>query len=338
MAHKFLIKDIASQAGVSVATVDRVLNDRLPVRADTKRRVHQAISELERQESQIGLTGRKFMIDMVVEAPPRFCKVAEMAMTRQAPYLHPAIFRVRYTTAHNIPGKDLAAIVEQIVKRGSNGVVLTARNTMATKSAIETLWANNIPVVTLATDVTASKRIAYTGMENRSAGETAAFLIGKIFQESAAAVLVTTRNLRFHSEEERELGFRTALQNCSPNVKIVDLEEGPERPETLDNRVSDILRCNPDITAVYSIGGNNRSILRTVEEEKRNLRVFIAHDLDGDNQDLINTGAIDFVLHHDMEQDMRNACQAIMRFHRFTPGGIQSTSNQIQILTRKNLT
>ncbi len=39
MAHRFLIKEIALQAGLGVATVDRVLNDRAHVREHTRKRV-----------------------------------------------------------------------------------------------------------------------------------------------------------------------------------------------------------------------------------------------------------------------------------------------------------
>ncbi|MCP4386361.1 MAG: LacI family DNA-binding transcriptional regulator, partial [Hyphomicrobiales bacterium] len=60
MAHRFLLKDIALQAGVGIATVDRVINERGGVRPQTLRRVQQAVDELERQQNQIGLTGRMF--------------------------------------------------------------------------------------------------------------------------------------------------------------------------------------------------------------------------------------------------------------------------------------
>ena len=45
MSHPFLVKDIAQQAGVSVATVDRVLHGRSGVRQHTIRRIDQAIRE-----------------------------------------------------------------------------------------------------------------------------------------------------------------------------------------------------------------------------------------------------------------------------------------------------
>ena len=43
MPHPFLIKEIAQQAGLSEATVDRVLNNRNGVRKHTAQRVKQAI-------------------------------------------------------------------------------------------------------------------------------------------------------------------------------------------------------------------------------------------------------------------------------------------------------
>lgn len=95
-ARNFSIKEIALQAGVGVATVDRVLNARAGVSASMGRRIHQAIQELERQSSQVGLVGRKFLIDVVMEAPSRFARVVREALEREMPRLHPAVFRARY--------------------------------------------------------------------------------------------------------------------------------------------------------------------------------------------------------------------------------------------------
>src|SRR5882757_7036469 len=46
MAKRPTITDLAHVSGLSVATVDRVLNNRLPVREDTSRRVYEAATEI----------------------------------------------------------------------------------------------------------------------------------------------------------------------------------------------------------------------------------------------------------------------------------------------------
>ena len=52
MSHRFSIKEIAHQAGLSTATIDRVINHRPGVRRQTANRVHAAIRELEAQEAR----------------------------------------------------------------------------------------------------------------------------------------------------------------------------------------------------------------------------------------------------------------------------------------------
>ncbi|WP_423227110.1 LacI family DNA-binding transcriptional regulator [Paraburkholderia hospita] len=72
MSHPFLIKEIALQASLGMATVDRLLNGRAHVREHTPRRIRQAIGEREEQQLTIATSGRKLVVDVVVEAPRRF--------------------------------------------------------------------------------------------------------------------------------------------------------------------------------------------------------------------------------------------------------------------------
>jgi hypothetical protein len=53
-------------------TVDRVLHDRHNVRDSTRLEVEQAIRDLDKQRSQSRLAGRKYLFDVVMQAPQRF--------------------------------------------------------------------------------------------------------------------------------------------------------------------------------------------------------------------------------------------------------------------------
>src|SRR5687768_5122927 len=105
VSHPYRIRDIAVQAGLSEATVDRVLNGRGGVRASTVREVHQAVADLGRQQSQLRLGGRTFLVDLVVQAPQRFSAAVRAALEAVLPSLSPAVIRARFhlTDGESVP-------------------------------------------------------------------------------------------------------------------------------------------------------------------------------------------------------------------------------------------
>jgi LacI family transcriptional regulator len=337
MSGHFHIKDIAIQAGVGVATVDRVLNDRGGVHDRTRRRVKQAIEELAAQEQLVGLNGRTFFVDVIIEAPKFFCDALMSAIADEVPALLPVVFRLRQTISAGIRDSALSHLCAKIAKRGSHGVILMGQNSRGARSSISSLSAAGIPVVTFATDVPNSSRIAYAGMDNRRAGETAAFLTGKWLPQQPAEVLVSIRNKSFSGEGERAAGFQAMLSERFPHLKPIELLEGPGAPADFATKAFTVLKNNPKINAVYSIGGNNKVILDTFEQLGRKTNVFIAHDLDAVNRRLLRQDKIDIVLEHDLRRDVREACRAIMRHHKVLPSAGELLPNQIRIITPTSL-
>ncbi|WP_276611179.1 LacI family DNA-binding transcriptional regulator [Lichenicoccus roseus] len=325
------------QAGVSEATVDRVLNHRPGVRAHTARRVEQALRELDRQSTQLGLAGRKFIIDIVMEAPPRFTEAVRAALEAELPGLHPALFRCRYQTHETMPAAGMASMLQRIALRGSNGVLLKARDDEAIVASVAALARAGIPVVTLVTDLPASPRTAYVGIDNRIAGETAAYLLGEWLGDAPAEILVSLSSNLFHGEEEREAGFRHAIGRRRPPPGIVTITEGHGNHGETGLLARAALARHPGIEAVYSIGGGNTALLDAFVAAGRCCRVFIGHDLDAENIALLHAGRLSAVLHHDLRQDMRAACQQIMRAHRALPAATSAPRSGVQIATPYNL-
>jgi LacI family transcriptional regulator len=337
LAHRFLIKEIALQAGLGVATVDRVLNGRANVREHTRKRVEQALKELEKQELNLANTGRKLIVDVVVEAPSRFSDEIKYALEGELALLRPAVVRPRFLLQETMTTSDVVEALRSIARRGSHGVFLKARDVAEIAEEVAELQRLGIPVVTVVTDIPLSGRIAYTGLDNRVAGSTAAYLLGLLLGPQPANVLITMSDEHFRGEEEREISFRRALRKHHPRLKLVDASGGHGLDVPTEELVCRALEDGTKIAAVYSMGGGNIAILRALESQQNEPVLFIGHDLDRDNVQLLQEGKIQAILHHDLRQDMRSACHHIMHYHKLLPASSVATSSSVVVVTPENI-
>lgn len=330
------VSDIASQAGVSRATVDRVLHGRSGVRDATVAQVEQAIAELDRQRTQVRLSGRTFLVDLVMQTPHRFGSAVQSALESELPGLRPAVFRARFHLAEASDADRAAAALAAIRRRGSSGVILKAPDDPRVVEAVDDLAASGIPVATFVTDLPFSRRVAYVGVDNRAAGATAAYLVTRWAASDDGGVLVTLSSSSFRGEEEREMGFRATLRELAPARMIHEVTDTDGLDSTMLEAVGTALASEPGISAVYSIGGGNSATLAAFRAAGRSPQVFVAHDLDGDNRALLRSRQISAVLHHDLRADMRRACRLLMQAQGALPGSPVSIPSQVQVVTPFN--
>jgi LacI family transcriptional regulator len=329
--HPYRIREIAAQAGLSEATVDRVLHERGGVRASTVREVRQAIADLDRQQSQVRLGGRTFMVDVVVQAPPRFSAAVRQALEAELPGLRPAVIRSRF---HFVD--DVVAELGRIARTTSHGVILKAPDVPDVVAAVRRL---SVPVVTLVTDLPASPRVAYAGIDNRAAGATAAYLLEQWLADRAGDVLVVRGHGSFRGEDEREMGFRAEMRQRAPGRRLLEVVDEEDRADAVHVGVREVLAGNPSVRAVYSMyagAGGNASVVDAFARERRPYDVFVAHDLDGENTALLRERRLSAVLHHDLRTDLRRACLAIMQAQGALPGPIRTNPSAVQVITPYN--
>ncbi|SMX25022.1 LacI family DNA-binding transcriptional regulator [Boseongicola aestuarii] len=337
MTHRFPIKEIARQAGLGLATVDRVLNNREHVSPQTRLRVTAAIEELTAKEAQLPARSRRLFFDFVVEGPDHFNHEVKTAAEAVLPEIGTTICRIRFFQQKVMKEEEVVFTLKRILRRGSNGVCLKAWDTPKIREAVNTLSEARIPVATLVKDIPGTKRLCYRGLDNEGAGRTAAYLISKTVKDSAGTVVLTSSHERSLGEYQRETAFLTALADRSPQLRTVKLQAGSGSVSEMSRVMTNVLAAKPDLCAVYSIGASNRLILDTLEHNALRPSVFVAHDLDQENRDLILHQRLDFILHHDLQSDIKYTFDAFLSYHRLLTEPMDVPVSAVQVLTPENI-
>ena len=275
MVHRYKVREIAQQSGLSEATIDRVLNKRPGVRENTRAEVMQAIADLDKQRAQLRLNGRRYLIDVVMQTPQRFSDAFPAAVEAELPAFAPAMLRAGF---HLWETGSTVQMVDALGRlRGSHGVILKAQDEPEVAEAIDRLVESGVPVVTYATDVPASARCSYVGIDNHGAGVTAAYLMGQWLGPAPSDVLITLSRNVFRGEGEREVGFRSALRGSGRQIVEVTDSDGIDA-------TNERLVLKP---SRQPVGGSRVLRRRRQRRHRRGVRAarpavpgFIAHDLD----------------------------------------------------------
>lgn len=333
------IVDIAEQAGLSPATVDRVLHGRTGASPRAVRAVEQAVAELDRQANSLRLGARPLVLDVVMQAPDRFSGEVRTALESELSGLRPAAVRARFHLRESGSVEDVVATLDGIGRRGwtSHGVLLKVPDDPRVAVAIDGLAARGIPAVTLVTDVHGSRRIAYAGPDHVSAGRTAAHLVHRWGARDLGMVLVTLSSASFLGERARVEAFVQQMAREAPGVVVRRVADADGLDASTAAVVDAELGAVDTSIGVYSVGGANRAILATLRAKGVPPSVFVGHDLDTDNLELLRTGAIDLVLHHDLREDARAAIRAVLQHHRLMPGAPTTLPSGVQVVTRHNI-
>lgn len=333
------VRDIAEQAGLSAATVDRVLHERAGVSARAVRAVETAVLDLDRQSTQLRLAGRSLLIDVVLDAPGRFRDAVREAAQEAMGTLPTATLRARFHESDGADPGEVARTLDAVGTAGrvSHGIVLKAPDDPRVAAAVRRAAGRGIPTVTLVTDVGDSARIAYVGLDNAAAGATAAYLMVHLLHGRPGAVLASVSHRAFLGEQERFAAFCERLAERDPGREMVTLPDVRGDDDAMERVTLAELARHPEVVGVYSMGGGNAGLVRALESAGRSGTPFVAHDLDADNLPLLRSGALSMVLHHDLRADLRAGLVQLLRAHRLVPGAPTSLPSTPQVVTPWNI-
>jgi LacI family transcriptional regulator len=323
------VAEVAARAGVSTATVDRVINARGGVRKKTVALVEKAIREIVAVDRSRPAHATTFDIFLPASSG-RSTEVLAEAFSR-ASDVRGAQLTIVFVERMNPAA--LAAQLMDCAQRGSTGVAFQALDHPLVREAASALAGAGIPMVTLCSDIGEVDRLAYIGIDNRAAGRTSGFLMGR-FCKGAGKLAVVWGGQLYRSHEEREIGFRTVLRQDYPALQIIEMVNGNDDPGLNFAGVSELIAKHPDLLGVYCVGGGQGAVAAAIETAGLAQRlVMIGHNFNDETKPFLLSGTIDAVIH----QDMTRIAEAALNCLIGVKGQPASAGIPIEIITRENL-
>jgi LacI family transcriptional regulator len=310
LPYRLTVAEIAAEAGVGTATVDRILNNRPGVRELTRKRVMKAIAALQAAQTLAKPAAvENYRIAFLSESGKSFQETLESAVwetARQTPNINVSFDG---NTTSQVDPIKYAKLIERTAET-AQAIVIVARENVIINRAIRNVVGRGVPVICITTDLPTSGRTAYVGNDQASAGATAAYLMGQAVGNRNGNILFVY-SASYRVQEERELGFRRVLRTEYPLLNIDERVNSNDETEYVYPLVSRYIEEHGPPAGIYNVAAGNVGIGKAITEHGlAGKTVFIGHELNANSRMLLETGVMNFAIGHDvaLEVELAMSC------------------------------
>ncbi len=336
------VNDIAREAGVSLATVDRVLNDRPGVRAKTIQAVQEAIARIGyvRDVAAANLARqRDYRLAFVV--PDTDSQFTGTLLDALAEAGRLSVGARTELILRRFPAEDphaLAHLLADLPEAGVAGVAVMAPETPVLRDAIRDLRQRGVAVVALVSDLPNTEREHFVGIDNRAAGRSAAVLMGRFMGPGAAKVMVLSDSMLLRESIERRLGFDAVMLERFPWIEVLPSLETHGQASVLRRVVEESLSRNPGVGGIYILASGQRALTTVVQESGLAGRaVVIGHELTPHARAALLGGTMDAVITQNVGHVVRSALRVLRAKIDRVPIDTSQEQIRIEIVIRENL-
>lgn len=319
MARRVGMAELAAEAGVSIATVDRILNGRESVSATARARVmdaalrigHPAAWRLNGPQAQEARPELRFGVVLHKQGQDFYKAFAEE--------LHRAVLQVpglrgklvlEFSVSQS--PSDMAGLLRAMQGR-CDVLAATAVNHPEVTAAVEELREKGLRVFSLLSDFAQGARAGYLGLNNLKIGRTAGWITA-LAAKGPGKLLLFVGGHRWHGHELRETGFRAYLRETAPHLEVMETFVNLETRQLTYETTLAMLARQPDLRGIYVAGGGMEGAIAALREARPPGEVsLVVSALTGESRAGLAEGVVTLVTDTPLEKLCRDLFDRMAR-------------------------
>lgn len=303
--------DIAKHAGVSTATVERVLNGRGGVRPAMAAKVIAAARALDYPRRLPHVHRGLLRIEVILVRPETtFFQRLSRAFERIGATLDPSVQVHRTFLEEGDPRAVAARIASTGTRRA--GLVLAVPDRPEVREAVAAAVGSGLPVVHVVTRA-AEGAGDLVSIDNYAAGRTAALFVSRMQAGEGAVVALCHPIYQVHRERMR--GFSDFFaENPRDGLTFRWMAFGKDEARRSRDLLREALQAWPDLVGLYNAGAANASLCDVLRRHPHGRRVFfVGHELTENSAAALRDGVMSVVLDQAPEAQARRAIDLMLK-------------------------
>lgn len=310
------IHDVAREAQVSLATVDRVLNNRGGVAAKSLEKVQRAVDKTGYVRDQFAANlsrGRGYCFTFLLPAgQSSFVRSLTTAIDAESTRMRKDRIVVDVRSSKTFDPAAQVAALRRIDPAETDCAAVMVSDVAPVRAELARLRAAGVRILSLVSDVGAGHRDIYVGPDNEVAGRMAGSFMGRFMRNPTGPVLVIAGSLAARDHAQRLLGFRQVLAAEFPGLTLLPVVEGFDDPRRIATHATQAMTDAP-LMGLYAIGAGNAGLLAAMGQANAVFRpVTILHELTDTTRAGLRDNLFDLVIDQDPARAVTRA-MSIMR-------------------------
>jgi len=188
-------------------------------------------------------------------------------------------------------------VIEDLIAQGVDGIAISALDDTGLISVVDEAVNAGIKVITFDAPAPSTKAATYIGTVNKTAGYAAGKKMAELIGDSGEVVILQG-GLGATNLNQRTEGFKQALAEIAPNIKVVAVEDTKGDFAMAVNKTEAVLETYPNLKAIFGVSAYGAPAAATVVKEQGKSGKVIVGGFDDlkDTLEAIKDGSVQYCI------------------------------------------